>query len=164
MPIDLRDPDHPKPGEAEPFLTEPYVEVDPAISTDGRFLLYSSSEAGPNEIFVRAFPGPGGKWKIATGKFAAWSPKTREVFFLGVDDRIWVATYSISGESFVAGAPRQWSPTQVLRDGVRQNFDVSPDGRRVVMYPRPMEEKSEGTLHANFLLNFFDEVRRRIPQ
>ena len=46
--------------------------------------------------------------------------------------------------------------------GVRQNFDVSPDGKRVVMFPRPIEQ-AEGSLHATFLLNFFDEVRRRIP-
>jgi hypothetical protein len=85
------------------------------------------------------------------------------LFFLGVDDRIWVATYSIDGESFVPGAPRQWSPTQVLRDGVRQSFDVSPDGKRVVTYPTPTQDKPDGSLHANFLLNFFDEVRRRIP-
>ena len=165
LPVDLRDPEHPRPGKAEPFLTESYVEVDPAFSPDGKFIAYSSNESGANELFVRAFPGPGGKWKVSTrgGKFPAWSPKTHELFFLGGDDRIWVVTYSTSSESFVAGTPRQWSSTQVLRDGVRQNFDVSPDGTRVIMFPRPTETKSEGSLHANFLLNFFDEVRRRIP-
>ena len=49
------------------------------------------------------------------------------------------------------------------RVGVRQNFDIAPDGKRVVMFPKPRETKPEGTLHAYFLLNFFDEVRRRIP-
>jgi serine/threonine-protein kinase len=156
--------DHPKAGKAAAFLAEAYVEVDPVISPDGKFIAYASTESGPNATYVRAFPGPGGKWKIADGgKFPAWSPKTNELFFLGADDRIWVATYSINGESFIAGAPRQWSPTQVLRDGVRQNFDVSPDGKLVAVYPRPVQDKAEGTLHANFLLNFFDEVRRRIP-
>jgi serine/threonine-protein kinase len=164
VPLDLTDPDHPKVGKAEAFLTESYVEVDPVISPDGRFIAYASTESGPNATYVRAFPGPGGKWKIADGaKFPAWSPKTHELFFLGADDRIWVAAYSINGESFIAGAPRQWSPTQVLRDSVRQNFDVSPDGKLVAMYPRPAQDKAGGTLHANFLLNFFDEVRRRIP-
>jgi hypothetical protein len=85
------------------------------------------------------------------------------LFFLGGDDRIMVASYTITADSFAAGVPRPWSPVQVLRDAVRQNFDVSPDGTRVVMYPRPTQDKPEGTLHANFLLNFFDEVRRRIP-
>jgi hypothetical protein len=51
----------------------------------------------------------------------------------------------------------------VLRDGVRQNFDVTPDGTRVVVIPRPTETPPEGSLHATFLRNFFDEMRRRIP-
>jgi serine/threonine-protein kinase len=164
MPLDLSDPERPKPGKAEPFLVEPQiVEVDPAFSPDGTFLAYASNESGPNEVFVRPFPGPGGKWKISTagGKFPAWSRTTRELFFLGGDDRIMVVSYATEGNSFSAGRPRPWSPTQVRRDGVRQNFDVSADGKRV--FPRPAAEQAEGSLHAAFLLNFFDEVRRRIP-
>jgi eukaryotic-like serine/threonine-protein kinase len=136
LPVDLRDPDHPKPGRAEPFLSESFVEVDPAFSPDGQFVAYTSTESGPNDVFVRAFPGPGGKWKVSTtgGKFPAWSPKTQQLFFLGGDDRIMAASYTIDGCSFAAGTPRPWAPTQVLRDGVRQNFDVTPDGQRVVVY------------------------------
>ena len=166
LPLDLSDPERPKPGKAEPFLTDPQVvEVDPAFSPDGNFLAYVSTESGPNEVFVRPFPGPGGKWKISTagGKFPAWSRTARELFFLGGDDRIMVVSYTTEGNSFSAGRPRPWSPTQVLRDGVRQNFDVSADGKRVVIFPRPAAEQAEGSLHATFLLNFFDEVRRRIP-
>ena len=165
LPVDLTDPENPKPGKAEPFLTEAYVEVDPAFSPDGRFIAYTSNEFGPNEVFVRSFPGPGGKWKVSTagGKFPAWSPQTRELFFLGGDDRIMVASYTINGDSFAAAAPRVWAPTQVLRDGVRQNFDVAPDGKRVVVFPMPAAAGAQGPLHATFLLNFFDEVRRRIP-
>ena len=165
LPVDLRDPEHPKPGKAEPFLSEPAVEVDPAFSPDGKFIAYASTELGPNEVFVRPFPGPGGKWKVSTtgGKFPAWAATTRELFFVGGDDRILVASYTINGDSFVASPPRPFAPTQVLRDGVRQNFDVTPDGKRVVVFPRPMETSSEGPLQATFLLNFFDEVRRRVP-
>jgi serine/threonine-protein kinase len=163
LPIDLTDPERPQPGKAEPFLAEPYVEVDPAFSPDGKFLAYSSSKSGPNEVFVRSFPGPGGKLSPAAGKFPAWSRTTRELFFLGADDRIVVASYTTEGGAFSAGRPRPWSPTQVRRDGVRQNFDVSADGTCVVIFPRPAAEQTEGTLHATFLLNFFDEVRRRIP-
>ena len=140
------------------------MEVDPAFSPDGRFLAYASTESGPNDVYVQPFPRTGGKWKVSTagGKFPAWSRTTRELFFLGGDDRIMVVNYTVEGNSFISGSPRAWSPTQVFRDGVRQNFDVSPDGKRVVMFPRPIEQ-AEGSLHTTFLLNFFDEVRRRIP-
>jgi len=166
LPIDLTDPDHPKPGKAEPFLAEPtVVEVDAAFSPDGKFIAYSSSESGSSEVFVRPFPGPGGKWRVSTmgGKFPVWSPTTHELLFLAGDDRIMAANYSMQGDSFSAVTPRVWSPTQVLRTGVLQDFDASSDGKRIVMFPRPAAENAGGSLHATFLLNFFDEVRRRIP-
>jgi serine/threonine-protein kinase len=166
MPIDLTDPEHPRPGQAKAFLEEPtIVEVDPAFSPDGKFIAYSSSESGGAEVFVRPFPGPGGKWRVsmAGGKFPAWSAATHELLFLGSDDRIASATYSIQGDVFSAGTPHVWSPTPVLRTGVLQNFDVSPDGKRVAILQRPVAEVSGGSLHAIFLLNFFDDLRRRVP-
>jgi serine/threonine-protein kinase len=166
MPIDLTDPEHPRPGQAKAFLEEPtIVEVDPAFSPDGKFIAYSSSESGGAEVFVRPFPGPGGKWRVsmAGGKFPAWSAATHELLFLGSDDRIASATYSIQGDVFSAGTPHVWSPTPVLRTGVLQNFDVSPDGKRVAILQRPVAEVSAGSLHAIFLLNFFDDLRRRVP-
>jgi hypothetical protein len=38
------------------------------------------------------------------------------------------------------------------------NFDISPDGKRVIMFPQSAAETSTGNLHATFLLNFFDEL------
>ncbi len=97
------------------------------------------------------------------GKFPTWSRTRKELFWLGGDDRIMVASYATQGGTFSAGRPRVWSPTPLRRDGVRQNFDMSADGTRAVMFPAPSGQ-GEGNLHATFLLNFFDEVRRRIPR
>jgi serine/threonine-protein kinase len=167
LPLDLSDPEHPKPGKAEPFLVEPgIVEVDPAFSPDGKFIAYASNESSAaNDVFVRPFPGPGGMWKVsvAGGKFPAWSPKTNELLFLGSDNRIMAASYTTQGESFSAGIPRVWTPASVRRIGVQQSFDVSPDGKSVAVFPAPVLEETGGSLHATFLLNFFDELRRRAP-
>ncbi len=166
LPIDLTDPEHPKPGKPEPFLADPaFVEVDPSFSPDGKFLAYTSNESGTEQAFVRSFPGPGGRWKVSAngGKFPAWSAASHELFFLGGDDRIMAASYTIQGDSFSAGVPRVWSPTPVRRNSVQLNFDVSPDGKRVIMFPQPVAETSTGNLHATFLLNFFDELRRKVP-
>ena len=164
----MSDPERPKPGKAEPFLAEAHVETDPAFSPDGKFRAYSSSESGGGreEVFVRSFPGPGGKWRVSTegGKFPTWSGTTRDLLFLGGDDRIMVVSYTTEGNSFIRrGNPRAWSPTLILRTGNTRNFDVSPDGMRAVVFPRRQQEGAEGLLHATFLLNFFDDVRRRIP-
>jgi Tol biopolymer transport system component len=163
--MDLNDPEHPKPGKPEPFLTDAHVEVDPAFSPDGKFIAYASNESGREEVFVRAFPGPGGKWKVSSegGKFPAWARHTRELFYLGGEDRIMAVSYTAESNSFSPGKPRPWAPTRVLRTGTLQNFDVSPDGKRVVMFPITQKDKNEGSLHATVLLNFFDELSRRIP-
>jgi serine/threonine-protein kinase len=165
LPLDLTDPTRPKAGKPEPFLTAPQiVQVDPAFSPDGKFLAYASNESGVEDVFVRSFPGPG-RWRVSAnaGKFRVWSRTTRELFFLGGDDRIMVASYSVAGDVFAPGPVRVWSPTPVRRTGTRQNFDITPDAKRVVMFPRSAVTQEQGSVHATFLLNFFDEVRRRIP-
>jgi hypothetical protein len=45
---------------------------------------------------------------------------------------------------------------------VRRSFDISADGTRAVVFQRPADVRSEGSLHATFVLNFFDEVERRL--
>jgi eukaryotic-like serine/threonine-protein kinase len=163
VPIDLSELEHPKAQKKEPFLVDPtIVQVAPAFSPDGKFLAYASTESGPNEIFVRPFPGPGGKWKVSQsgGRFPVWSRTAHELLFLGGDDHIMAVDYSTQGDLFHAGKPRVWSPVPVRSMGLRQNFDLSPDGKRVVMFPQP---ESQESLHFTFLLNFFDEVRRKAP-
>jgi Tol biopolymer transport system component len=163
VPIDLSDLEHPKARKQEPFLVDPtIVQVAPAFSPDGKFLAYASNESGSNEIFVRPFPGPGGKWKVSQsgGRFPVWSRAAHELLFLGGDDHIMAVDYSAQGDLFRAGKPRVWSPLPVRRMGLRQNFDLSPDGKRVVMFP---QSESQESLHFTFLLNFFDEMRRKVP-
>lgn len=44
------------------------------------------------------------------------------------------------------------------------NYDLAPDGKSFAIFPEltaPAEEK--GSVHIAFLLNFFDELRRRAP-
>ena len=55
-----------KPGKPTVFLNSPFVEVWPEFSPDGRWLAYMSNESGRYEVYVRPFPGPGGKWQIST--------------------------------------------------------------------------------------------------
>ena len=169
LPLDFGDPDRPKVGTPEAYLTSPLVEVDAAFSPDGRWLAYSSSSgdaSSTDDVFVRpSAAGAGGKWKISTkgGKFPTWSHQGRELFFLGGDDRIMITDYSAKGDAFAFGTPRAWSDKRIMRRATRQNFDLAPDGKRVAAIPRPDADERAGSLHVTFLLNFFDEVRRRVP-
>jgi serine/threonine-protein kinase len=166
LPLDLSDPDHPKPGKPEPFLRTPAGELRPAFSPDGRWIAYTSDESGRYEVYVRPYPGPGGKWQISTtgSMTPIWSRNGRELFFETLDNHIMVADYTVAGGSFVAGKPRLWSPTQVRATAAVANLDLAPDGKRFAVFPLPdprTEDKS--SVHVTFLLNFFDEIKRRIP-
>ena len=166
LPLDTSDPDHPIPGKPELFLHTPFSNSHPAFSPDGRWLAYLSNESGTNEVYVRPFPGPGGKWQISSGggSFPVWSRDARELLYETPDGHIMTAGYTVKGDSFARDKVRQWSSQPIYVAGVNVNFDLAPDGKRVVMFPLPQE--SEGTktsVHVTFLLNFFDELRRKMP-
>ena len=65
-----------------------------------------------------------------------------------------VGGYSIAGDSFSPARPSLWNETRV------ESFDVMPDGKRVVVIPAAEQKHST---HATFLLNFTDDLRRRVP-
>ena len=81
------------------------------------------------------------------------------------DDRIMVAGYTAKGDSFAPDKPRQWSPTPILTTGNLQSFNLAPDGKRFVVFPVRAETSGDdkASVHVTVLLNFFDELRRRLP-
>src|SRR5262249_5231793 len=52
-----------RPGKPTVFSNGPFNEVEPVFSPDGRWLAYQSDESGRFEVYVRPFPGAGGKWQ-----------------------------------------------------------------------------------------------------
>jgi serine/threonine-protein kinase len=166
LPLDLGDPEHPKPGKPEPFLTTALRQVDATLSPDGKWIAYSSNESGIDDVFVRPFPGPGGKWRVSTGggKFPAWSRTGSELFYFSLaDGRIMVTNYTIQGDSFSAIKPRVWSDRPVLLPHFIRALDLHPDGKRFAVFPRPAVEEAKGSLHVTFLLNFSILLNRPSP-
>ena len=67
--------------------------------------------------------------------------------------------YSEKRNSFVPEPARPWSEEPIPFNV----FDMSPAGKRAIISIRKGPEGEAGELHVNFLLNFFDELRRRMP-
>jgi serine/threonine-protein kinase len=166
LPLDVSNPDHPKPGTPEPFLRTPADEMVPQFSPDGRWIAYRSNESGISEVYIRPFPAAsGGKWQISSGGglYAFWTKDGRKLFYEGTDGRIMVLDYTVNGASFVPGKPRLWYDKPLFYVG-NSNLDRTPDGKRFVVLSQPETPANEkGTVHITMLLNFFDEIKRRIP-
>jgi serine/threonine-protein kinase len=168
------DPDRPRLGKKEPFLhTSGYTSqlsfAMPVFSPDGNWMAFTLGETGGSEVYVQPFPGPGGKWRISAGggEFPIWSTNGHELFYLGPDQRIKVVDYTAKGDSFAPGKPRAWSEKQILRKeggGPFPPYALAPDGKRfaVLLYPDGTMDQQR-VIQLTFLLNFFDELRRRVP-
>jgi eukaryotic-like serine/threonine-protein kinase len=148
--------------KAQPFLRTPFLESAPRFSPNGRWLAYVSDESGRAEVFVQPYPGPGGKWQVSTegGTEPMWNPGGRELFYRNGDKMMAVDIATQS--SFAAGKPKvlfagQYVPTPVTFP----NYDVSPDGQRFLML-KPSEAEATPT-QINVVLNWFEELKRRVP-
>ena len=77
-----------------------------------------------------------------------------------------VAAYTVKNGSIVADKPRVWSEMQLEHFGIIGfgSYDVAPDGKRVAAL-MPAEEAASQREQSQVivLLNFFDELRRKVP-
>ena len=73
-----------------------------------------------------------------------------------------VAAFEARGNSFVAEMPRVWSDQVPVVFAATKFYDPAPDGKSVVARMRADTSEKPHSL-VTFLLNFFDELRRRVP-
>ena len=154
-----------KAGKPERFLTTKYIDLDGSFSPDGRWLAYASNESGRFEVYVRAFAASGsagGERRLISnsgGLSPAWSPNGRELLYRA-GDQIMTVGYTVSGDSFVAERPRVWAANVRGAGG----FDLAADGKRVAMFvPLATKDASPRENTVAVVLNFFDELRQRVP-
>jgi serine/threonine-protein kinase len=153
------------PGTPTAFLSTPASEAAPTFSPDGRWIAYVSNEAGSNDVYVRPFPGPGGKWRISTagGQYPRWSATAHELLFINAQSKVMFAPYAVVGDSFRAETPQIWSPTSI--QGVAPGntaYDVHPDGKRVAT-SAAREQGSSVQDKVVFVSNFGDYLRTIAP-
>ena len=136
------------------------------FSPDGRWIAYFSNDAGGGfDVYVRPFPGPGGKWRVSTegGSYPQWSAASHELLFLNANVRVMFAPYTVVGDSFRADKPQVWTPTTVrgARPG-NKAYDLHPDGKRLAALAA--QDQSEGVRDkVVFVSNFFDYLRKIAP-
>ncbi|MGA9733605.1 MAG: protein kinase [Candidatus Acidiferrales bacterium] len=144
----------------QPFLQDSFNFYQARFSPDGHWVVYTTDESGHREVCVQPFPGLSGKWMISTGggESARWASNGREVFYFAGDELMSVDVET--RPAFKAGTPRAlFSAAGYLGYG---NYDVAPDGQHFLMIKQ--EDVSTNPRELNVILNWSEELERRVPQ
>ena len=118
-----------------PLLTSPADERGVALSPDGHWMAYTSDESGRQEVYVRAFPGMGGRRQVSLegGVEPVWSPLGDEILYRDGPELI-SASVRASATAFDVVARRTlFTNPNYLVGGYEPNFDISPDGQQLVL-------------------------------
>jgi len=146
-------------GEASVLLETPASEAMPALSPNGRWLAYTSDETGEFQIYVRAFPGDGGKWQISTagGVSPRWSPDGRKLFYRQQSD-LFEVTIDDSAGSFRAGRP------ELVFDDLQPrgvyDYDVLDANRFLLVESAGDDSAPPGV---TVVVNWLENLKERVP-
>ena len=85
-------------GTLTPVAASPAEEFFGRLSSDGRWLAYTSDEGGSREVWLRSFPEGDVRLQVSTGGGAepVWGSAGREIFFVSLDGTLMSATISSS--------------------------------------------------------------------
>jgi eukaryotic-like serine/threonine-protein kinase len=109
----------------------------PALSPDGKWLAYRSTESGVPQIYIAPFLGGTGKWQISTngGLFPRWRRDGRELFYLSLDSKMMAVEIAEQGSSLSTGEVKTLLHTNAVPFGQTGGFpyDVTSDGGKFVV-------------------------------
>src|SRR5262249_37660894 len=96
------------------------------------------------------------------GVYPVFSPSGRDLFYRAEEGQVMVASFVVKDNVFVADPPRIFSEKRLANMPLIGSYDVASDGRIVGLFPsdEPLSERTQN--HVTFLLNFADEIRRRV--
>jgi eukaryotic-like serine/threonine-protein kinase len=123
---------------AEPLLRTSFLELNPRLSVDGRWLAYVSNESGQNEVYVRPFvvdtdgkPSLGAKWRASTsgGGAPRWRSDGKELVYRDATGAFMAVDVRVAGASLETGLPRRlFSPAPSVHA-----WDMTADGQRFLI-------------------------------
>jgi serine/threonine-protein kinase len=145
-----------------PLVVDKSVSTQVALSPDGRWLAYVSNATGRREVYVAPFPDMTSNRLVSRdgGVEPRWAHSGRELFYKSGSQ--FMAVEVMPGPTFTSGAPRPLFPLAGYRGARnRQQYDISPDGRRFVMI-KELGDDSRG--NAVYVENWFAELKAQLKK
>jgi Tol biopolymer transport system component len=146
-------------GEAKPvlLLKSPLYDTGGRFSSDGHWIVFSSRMAGPRQVFVIPFPGPGTPKQISSsfGLAPLWRKDGKAILYLNAENSVMETEVEAKGNDLAIGK------TQLLFKAKAKNsvtsytgypFDVSPDGQRFIVNSHTEQNSQEITVIANWVV------------
>jgi Tol biopolymer transport system component len=109
------------------------------LSPDARWIAYQSTKTGRHEVWVQPVGRAGSAVQVTThgGFRPLWSADMRELFFDDGNRQLFVVPIRTDPAFAVAGAATALPIKGFVQTGVgRRQYDLLPDGRFVMMFPR----------------------------
>ena len=147
-------------GPARGIVGTRFSETGGRLSPDGRWLVYMSDESGRMEVYVRAYPGPGGRWQVSTdgGSEPQWRDDGQEIFYRGEGETSLMAVPVESGTAFRVGTPVKLFDAVLTRNEISRNrYVATSDGQRFLLN-LPLESNRIGVF--DLVLNWTEELAR----
>ena len=136
------------------------IGLNANFSPDGRWLVYESGREGSSEIYVVSFPEIAGLQQVSSGggREPRWSAGSNEIFFWRGDSLM--VSQASTVESFSYETPRPlWVHSQA-NESLQNMYDVTANGQRFLM---PEENPGAPATEIQVVLNWFEELKRRVP-
>ncbi len=149
-----------------PLVQTPFIERNAAISPDGRYLAYESSESGLTQVYVRPYPTVNaGRWQVSTGggRMPAWARTGRELFYVDAAGTLTAVPVQTTGATFSAGNPATVFATKYAMPVLQRTYDVSADGLRFLMIKESTTDGTASLPSMTVVLNWFEELKARVP-
>jgi Tol biopolymer transport system component len=148
-----------------PFLQTPANVGWGKFSPDGRWIAYTSTESGRQEVYVAPFDGSssasGGKWQISTsgGSQPTWRRDGKEIFYVSLDSSAMLMAAEVNTQAAAFSVGTVKPLFRVRPPGTPRSFyQISPDGKRFLVNVPPAIEAAPSSI--TVVINWLAGVRR----